>query len=177
MFDVSFSEVLVIGVVALLVIGPEKLPKVARTVGAFAGRMQRYVAQVKEEVNREVRFEELQKLQLEIKQSVEQQSSAVQSSFNETFNSERIDNDSSLIKKSTNKSVRRPSNKSQSVKKNHDVVVSNDLPKLTDITNQKNEVITKNRQKTSPSPQSDNSELSQNLLKSDRKNTLQKEKK
>lgn len=71
MFDVSFSELFVIAVVALLVIGPEKLPKVARTMGAFMGRMQRYVAQVKEEVNREVRFEELQKLQQEIKQSVE----------------------------------------------------------------------------------------------------------
>lgn len=71
MFDVSFSELFVIAVVALMVIGPEKLPKVARTMGAFMGRMQRYVAQVKEEVNREVRFEELQKLQEEIKQSVE----------------------------------------------------------------------------------------------------------
>lgn len=66
MFDISFAELLVIAVVALLVIGPEKLPKVARTLGAFAGRMQRYVAQVKEEVNREARFEELQKLQQEI---------------------------------------------------------------------------------------------------------------
>ena len=71
MFDVSFSELLVIAVVALLVIGPEKLPKVARTVGAFTGRMQRYMAQIKEEVNREMRFDELQKLQQEIKQSVE----------------------------------------------------------------------------------------------------------
>ncbi len=71
MFDVSFSELMVIAIVALLVIGPEKLPKVARTVGAFTGRMQRYMAQIKEEVNREMRFEELQKLQQEIKQSVE----------------------------------------------------------------------------------------------------------
>ena len=71
MFDVSFSELLVIAVVALLVIGPEKLPKVARTVGAFTGRMQRYLAQIKEEVNREMRFDELQKLQQEIKQGVE----------------------------------------------------------------------------------------------------------
>ena len=62
---------MVIAVVALLVIGPEKLPKVARTVGAFVGRMQRYMAQVKEEVNREMRFEELQNLQQEIKHSVE----------------------------------------------------------------------------------------------------------
>jgi sec-independent protein translocase protein TatB len=71
MFDVSFSELMVIAVVALIVIGPEKLPKIARTVGAFTGRMQRYVAQVKDEINREVRFEELQKLQQEIKQTVE----------------------------------------------------------------------------------------------------------
>jgi sec-independent protein translocase protein TatB len=81
MFDVSFSELLVIAVVALLVIGPEKLPKVARTLGALMGRMQRYVAQVKEEVNREVRFEELQKLQQEIKQAVEQESAALQTSI------------------------------------------------------------------------------------------------
>ena len=81
MFDVSFSELFVIAVVALLVIGPEKLPKVARTVGAFMGRMQRYVAQVKEEVNREVRFEELQKLQSEIKQSVDKEKCALQASI------------------------------------------------------------------------------------------------
>lgn len=70
MFDVSLSELGVIGVVALLVIGPEKLPKVARTLGALTARLQRYVAQVKEEINREVRFEDLQKLQQEIKQGV-----------------------------------------------------------------------------------------------------------
>ena len=83
MFDVSFSELLVIAVVALLVIGPERLPKVARTVGTFTGRMQRYMAQIKEEVNREMRFEELQKLQQEIKQSVEQETSALQASIHE----------------------------------------------------------------------------------------------
>ena len=66
MFDVSFSELIVITVVALIVIGPEKLPKVARTLGALTGRMQRYVAQIKEEVSREVRFQELQQLQQEI---------------------------------------------------------------------------------------------------------------
>ncbi|MBZ4200272.1 MAG: Sec-independent protein translocase protein TatB [Methylotenera sp.] len=69
MFDVSFSELMVIALVALIVIGPEKLPKVARTLGALVGRMQRYLAEVKEEVNREARFEELQQLQNEIKQS------------------------------------------------------------------------------------------------------------
>ena len=69
---------MVIAVIALLVIGPEKLPKVARTIGALTGRMQRYVGQVKEEVNREFRFEELQKLQQEIKHSVELAQSNIQ---------------------------------------------------------------------------------------------------
>ena len=67
MFDIAFSELVVIAIVALVVIGPERLPKVARTLGALTGRMQRYVAQVKDEVNREVRFQELQQLQQEIK--------------------------------------------------------------------------------------------------------------
>ena len=137
MFDVSFSEVLVIGVVALLVIGPEKLPKVARTIGAFLGRMQRYVAQVKEEINREVRFEELQKLQLEIKQSVEQQSSAVQSSFNETFKTKNLENDSSIVKKSSSTSVKRTSKRSPSIKKNQDEVVIDDLLKSADAADKK----------------------------------------
>lgn len=77
MFDIAFSELVVIAVVALIVIGPEKLPKVARTLGALAGRMQKYVAQVKEEVNREVRFQELQQLQQEIKETA----SKTQASF------------------------------------------------------------------------------------------------
>jgi len=72
MFDVSFSELVVIAVVALIVIGPEKLPKVARTLGALTGRMQRYMTEIKEEVNREVRFQELQQLQQEIKSKVDQ---------------------------------------------------------------------------------------------------------
>ncbi len=78
MFDVSFSELIVIAVVALIVIGPEKLPKVARTLGALTGRMQRYVAEVKEEVNREVRFQELQQLQQEIQSTVTQTQANVQ---------------------------------------------------------------------------------------------------
>ncbi len=84
MFDVSFSELVVIAVVALIVIGPEKLPKVARTLGALAGRMQRYVAQVKEEVNRDVRFQELQQLQQEIQDTVTTTKSNIQSSLQES---------------------------------------------------------------------------------------------
>lgn len=70
MFDVAFSELVVIAVVALIVIGPEKLPKVARTLGFLAGRMQRYVSNVKADIEREMQFEDLQKLQQEIKENV-----------------------------------------------------------------------------------------------------------
>lgn len=76
MFDVGFSELILIAVVALIVIGPERLPKVARTAGALIGRMQRYVANVKSEVEREMQFEDLKKLQQEIQsQSQELQNS------------------------------------------------------------------------------------------------------
>jgi sec-independent protein translocase protein TatB len=81
-FDISFAELMMIAVVALLVIGPDKLPKVARTMGAYTGRLQRYVAQIKEEVNREVRFEELQKLQEEIKQGANQVQSSMMAGAN-----------------------------------------------------------------------------------------------
>lgn len=72
MFDVGFSELLLIAVIALIVLGPEKLPKVARTVGSLVGRMQRYVASVKSEVEREMQFEELKKLQQEMHQQTQQ---------------------------------------------------------------------------------------------------------
>jgi sec-independent protein translocase protein TatB len=65
MFDIAFSELLVIGVVALVVIGPERLPKVARTLGHLFGRLQRYVAQVKADVNREMEMSELSKVKTE----------------------------------------------------------------------------------------------------------------
>lgn len=67
-----------IALVALVVIGPEKLPKVARTAGAFFGRLQRFAMQVKDEVNRESRFAELQKLQEEVKTSLEDEVAELQ---------------------------------------------------------------------------------------------------
>src|SRR5215831_1557998 len=66
MFDVGFSEIVVIAVVALIVIGPERLPKTARTLGHLFGRLQRYVADVKADINREMQLEELRKLQQEV---------------------------------------------------------------------------------------------------------------
>ncbi|GAB4397582.1 MAG: Sec-independent protein translocase protein TatB [Rhodoferax sp.] len=62
MIDLGISKLALIGAVALIVIGPEKLPRVARTVGTLLGKAQRYVADVKAEVNRSIALEELQKM-------------------------------------------------------------------------------------------------------------------
>ena len=66
MFDVGISEIMVIAVVALVVLGPEKLPKTARTLGHLFGRLQRYVGEVKADINRELAMEDLKKLQAEV---------------------------------------------------------------------------------------------------------------
>jgi sec-independent protein translocase protein TatB len=66
MFDVGFSEIVVIAVVALIVIGPERLPKVARTLGHMFGRLQRYVNEVKADISREMELDELRKLQAQV---------------------------------------------------------------------------------------------------------------
>jgi sec-independent protein translocase protein TatB len=63
MFDVGFSELIVIALVALIVIGPERLPRVARTLGALLGRAQRYVNDVKADIQREVDLDELKSIQ------------------------------------------------------------------------------------------------------------------
>jgi len=60
-FDVGFSELMVIAVVALIVIGPERLPRVARTLGHLFGRLQRYVNDVKADITREIELDELRK--------------------------------------------------------------------------------------------------------------------
>lgn len=69
MFDIAFSEMLIIAVVALVVLGPERLPKVARTAGHLLGRLQRYVSDVKSDINREMQLEELKKLQSQVEDS------------------------------------------------------------------------------------------------------------
>ncbi len=66
MFDIGFSELMVIALVGLIVIGPERLPKVARTVGHLLGRLQRYVSDVKSDINREMQLEDLKKLQAQV---------------------------------------------------------------------------------------------------------------
>jgi sec-independent protein translocase protein TatB len=69
MFDIGFSELIVIALVALIVIGPERLPRVARTAGALLGRLQRYVNDVRSDIQRELQIEDLKRLQREVEES------------------------------------------------------------------------------------------------------------
>ncbi len=66
MFDFGFSEMVAVAVVGLIVLGPERLPKVAKQAGQWLGKLQRYVADVKSDINRQMELEELRKLQTEV---------------------------------------------------------------------------------------------------------------
>ena len=83
MFDIGFSELVVCAVVALVVIGPERLPRVARTLGVLFGRMQRYVAQVKSDINREMEMADLGKVKTEFESAAR--------SFESDFKSQAAD--------------------------------------------------------------------------------------
>lgn len=78
MFDFGFTELIAIGVVALIVIGPERLPKVARTAGHLYGRLQRYVSTVKSDISREIQLDELKRAGQSFKESIESIGSSVE---------------------------------------------------------------------------------------------------
>jgi sec-independent protein translocase protein TatB len=89
--DLGISKMALIGAVALIVIGPEKLPKVARTVGTLLGKAQRYVSDVKAEVSRSMELEELKKMRdtvesaaHEVEHSIQTQASDFEKSWAET---------------------------------------------------------------------------------------------
>jgi sec-independent protein translocase protein TatB len=84
MFDIGFTELMIIGLVALIVIGPEKLPRVARTVGHLAGRLQRYVSDVKADINREIELDELRKMRDSMQQAASEMQSSVHSELHKT---------------------------------------------------------------------------------------------
>lgn len=85
MFDVSFTELMVVGVVALIVIGPERLPRVAKTIGHLLGRAQRYVSDVKGDIRREIELDDLRKFKSEMDDTAH----SVQSTLRDTENSFR----------------------------------------------------------------------------------------
>ena len=79
MFDFGFSEMAVTALVALVVLGPERLPRVARQVGQWLGKLQRYVADVKTDINRQMDLEDLRKLQTEVSSAAREVESSVKS--------------------------------------------------------------------------------------------------
>jgi len=87
MIDFGFDKIALIGAVALIVIGPERLPRVARTVGHLLGKAQRYVADVKAEVNRSIELDELKKMKTSFEDAardVQHSVDSVQTEFNQT---------------------------------------------------------------------------------------------
>ena len=81
MFYIGFYELLIIALVALVVIGPERLPRVARTAGHLLGRLQRYVGDVKSDINREMQLDELKKMQQQVEDSARSLESSVTQEF------------------------------------------------------------------------------------------------
>ncbi len=84
MIDFGFDKIALIGAVALIVIGPEKLPRVARTVGHLIGKAQRYVADVKAEVNRSIELEELKKMKTEFEDAARNVEQSVSNEIHQT---------------------------------------------------------------------------------------------
>jgi len=83
MFDISFTEIMVIAVVALIVVGPERLPKVARTLGHLLGRVRRYVGDVKNDIQREMEVEELNKLHTSVQKAAHSVEDSVREEISE----------------------------------------------------------------------------------------------
>lgn len=79
MIDLGISKMALIGAVALIVIGPQKLPRVARMIGTMLGKAQRYVADVKAEVNRSIELEDLKKMKDEVEGAAREVESSIQS--------------------------------------------------------------------------------------------------
>ena len=83
MFDIAFSEMIIMAVIALVVVGPERLPKLARQVGEWMGKLQRYVADVKTDINRQMELEELRNLQKEVKSAASDLETSMRESISE----------------------------------------------------------------------------------------------
>ena len=84
MIDLGIDKLALIGAVALIVIGPEKLPRVARTVGHMIGKAQRYVADVKAEVNRSIELEELKKMKSSVEDAARNLEQTIQTEVAQT---------------------------------------------------------------------------------------------
>lgn len=83
MFDISFTELMLVGVIALIVIGPERLPKVARTIGHLLGRAQKYVNEVKSDIQSEMDLKEIGDIKKQMEDAAQSVKSSMSSSVDE----------------------------------------------------------------------------------------------
>jgi len=102
MFDIGFSEILVIMVVALVVIGPERLPKVARSMGQWWGRIQRYLNKIKQDVNSSIELEELRETQRKFQAEADEMERSLRSAGSE------INHSLSMLEKELENSAQNP---------------------------------------------------------------------
>lgn len=102
MFDIGFSEILVIMVVALVVIGPERLPKVARSMGQWWGRIQRYLNKIKQDVNSSIELEELRETQRKFQAEADEMERSLSSAGSE------INHSLSMLEKELENSAQNP---------------------------------------------------------------------
>ena len=103
MIDIGVAKIALIGAVALIVIGPEKLPRLARTIGTMLGKAQRYVADVKQEVSRSMELDELKKMKetvegaaRDVENSIQTNASDFEKSWSETTGDSSISTSASL---------------------------------------------------------------------------------
>lgn len=129
MFDISLAELIVVGIVALVVIGPERLPAVARTVGYFLGRARRYVEQVKRDLNEEMELEDLRKLRDSMHETAHSFENSVRSEISTLQNAV---NTSSTIASSSKKPAIEPEEQNKSEDDKTDAPPSSQIPQKTD---------------------------------------------
>ncbi len=109
MFDISFMELLVISIVALIVIGPERLPAVSRTLGHLYGRCRNFVYSVKTDIHNEIRMEELKKIQSSMQDTAQSIENSVRQGVSQLENT--ISDSKSTENPSLNLSASQPHNK------------------------------------------------------------------
>ncbi|MCW8883930.1 MAG: Sec-independent protein translocase protein TatB [Motiliproteus sp.] len=94
MFDIGFTELLIVAVVALIVVGPERLPTAVRTVGLWVGRIRRTIGSVQKEISEELRIDEMRKAAKEQQEKLESQVDGIQKPFSESLREEILVPDS-----------------------------------------------------------------------------------
>ncbi len=92
MFDIGFIEIMIVSMVALIVIGPERLPHVARTAGHLLGRLRRYVSSVKNDIQNEIRLDELKNMHTSIKETTDSIESSVRQEIDQIKSMTETDN-------------------------------------------------------------------------------------